>query len=124
MTALNPVYSIGFQIAENLIYHLAMKQKQSKQRSIEALREMGIPLPEQRVNEYPHQYSGGMRQRAMIAMAMACHPKVLIADEPTTALDVTIQAQIFRIDRTTQTQLQHSRDADYARYGGRDRVSR
>lgn len=97
MTALNPVYSIGFQIAENLIYHLAMKQKQSKQRSIEALREMGIPLPEQRVNEYPHQYSGGMRQRAMIAMAMACHPKVLIADEPTTALDVTIQAQIFEL---------------------------
>ena len=97
MTALNPVYSIGFQIAENLIYHLAMKKKQSKQRSIEALREMGIPLPEQRVNEYPHQYSGGMRQRAMIAMAMACHPKVLIADEPTTALDVTIQAQIFEL---------------------------
>jgi len=94
------VYSIGFQIAENLIYHLTMKKKQSKLRAIEALREMGIPLPEQRVNEYPHQYSGGMRQRAMIAMAMACHPKVLIADEPTTALDVTIQAQIFELIET------------------------
>jgi peptide/nickel transport system ATP-binding protein len=100
MVALNPVYNIGFQIGENLIYHLAMKKKQAKARSIEALKEMGIPLPEQRVNEYPHQYSGGMRQRAMIAMAMACHPKVLIADEPTTALDVTIQAQIFELIET------------------------
>jgi oligopeptide/dipeptide ABC transporter ATP-binding protein len=100
MTALNPVYTIGFQIGENLIYHLAMKKKQANARSIEALKEMGIPLPEQRVNEYPHQYSGGMRQRAMIAMAMACRPKVLIADEPTTALDVTIQAQIFELIET------------------------
>ncbi len=100
MTALNPVYSIGFQIGENLIYHLAMNKKQAKTRSIEALKEMGIPLPEQRVSEFPHQYSGGMRQRAMIAMAMACHPKVLIADEPTTALDVTIQAQIFELIET------------------------
>ena len=100
MTALNPVYSIGFQIGENLSYHLAMNKKQVKTRSVEALQEMGIPLPEQRVNEYPHQYSGGMRQRAMIAMAMSCHPKVLIADEPKTALDVTIQAQIFELIET------------------------
>ena len=100
MTALNPVYTVGFQIGENLIYHMAMKKRQVKAQAVEALREMGIPLPEQRVNEYPHQYSGGMRQRAMIAMAMACRPKVLIADEPTTALDVTIQAQIFELIET------------------------
>ena len=97
MTALNPVYSIGFQIGENLKRHTDLSKKEVKQKTIDLLREMGIPLPEQRVNEYPHQFSGGMRQRAMIAMAMACNPKVLIADEPTTALDVTIQAQIFEL---------------------------
>lgn len=97
MTALNPVYSVGFQIMENLIYHTTMTKKQAKARSIELLMHMGIPMPEQRFNEYPHQFSGGMRQRAMIAMAMSCNPKVLIADEPTTALDVTIQAQIFEL---------------------------
>lgn len=97
MTALNPVYTIGFQIGENLQYHTDLKKAERKNQSIKLLKEMGIPLPEQRVNEYPHQYSGGMRQRAMIAMAMACNPKVLIADEPTTALDVTIQAQIFEL---------------------------
>ncbi len=97
MTALNPVYSIGFQISENIQYHTRLKKSERKDQSIKLLKEMGIPLPEQRINEYPHQYSGGMRQRAMIAMAMACNPKVLIADEPTTALDVTIQAQIFEL---------------------------
>lgn len=97
MTALNPVYTVGFQIMENLIYHTTMTKKQAKARSIELLMQMGIPLPEQRFHEYPHQFSGGMRQRAMIAMAMSCNPKVLIADEPTTALDVTIQAQIFEL---------------------------
>ncbi|MCK5736041.1 MAG: ABC transporter ATP-binding protein [Spirochaetaceae bacterium] len=97
MTALNPVYTIGFQIGENLQYHTGLSKAERKGQSIKLLKEMGIPLPEQRVNEYPHQYSGGMRQRAMIAMAMACNPKVLIADEPTTALDVTIQAQIFEL---------------------------
>lgn len=95
MTALNPVYTIGFQIIENLQYHTKMTKREMRKRTIELLRDMGIPLPEQRVDEYIHQYSGGMRQRAMIAMAMSCNPKVLIADEPTTALDVTIQAQIF-----------------------------
>lgn len=95
MTALNPVFSIGYQISEMLGSHSGMSKRQRHERSIELLTEMGVPSPEQRVNEYPHQYSGGMRQRAMIAMAMACKPKVLIADEPTTALDVTIQAQIF-----------------------------
>ena len=97
MTALNPVYSVGLQIGENLMYHTDLSNKAIKARAVELLDEMGIPLPEQRVKEYPHQFSGGMRQRAMIAMAMACKPKVLIADEPTTALDVTIQAQIFEL---------------------------
>ncbi|MDB4861317.1 ABC transporter ATP-binding protein [Alphaproteobacteria bacterium] len=97
MTALNPVYTVGFQIAENLKYHTTMSKKEIREKTISLLDDMGIPLPEQRVDEYPHSYSGGMRQRAMIAMAMACNPKILIADEPTTALDVTIQAQIFEL---------------------------
>ncbi len=96
MTALNPVFSVGYQINEVLLQHGgASNKKDATEKSIELLKEMGIPLPEQRVKEYPHQFSGGMSQRAMIAMAMSCRPKVLIADEPTTALDVTIQAQIF-----------------------------
>jgi len=95
MTALNPVYTIGFQIAESLQYHTDLNSSEIKARVIELLTDMGIPLPEQRAEEYPHNFSGGMRQRAMIAMAMCCNPKILIADEPTTALDVTIQAQIF-----------------------------
>ena len=97
MTALNPVYSIGSQIKENLIYHTSMDKISMNKKTIEMLKIMGIPLPHQRAEEYPHQFSGGMRQRAMIAMAMACNPKILIADEPTTALDVTIQAQIFEL---------------------------
>ncbi|MDO8358951.1 MAG: ABC transporter ATP-binding protein, partial [Devosia sp.] len=95
MTALNPVFTIGFQIAENLRYHTALRGRQLRDKVVDLLRTMGIPLPERRAGEFPHQFSGGMRQRAMIAMAMACNPKILIADEPTTALDVTIQAQIF-----------------------------
>ena len=97
MTALNPVYTVGFQIAENLQYHTKMNNKEIREKTISLLSDMGIPLPEIRIDEYPHSYSGGMRQRAMIAMAMACNPKILIADEPTTALDVTIQAQIFEL---------------------------
>jgi oligopeptide/dipeptide ABC transporter ATP-binding protein len=98
MTALNPVYTVGFQINEMLQAHNGkLRKKAATKRSIGLLKDMGIPLPEQRVNEYPHQFSGGMRQRSMIAMAMACSPKVLIADEPTTALDVSIQAQIFEL---------------------------
>jgi oligopeptide/dipeptide ABC transporter ATP-binding protein len=97
MTALNPVYSIGFQIGENLQYHTGLNKKERYAKSVDLLRAMGIPEPEQRVREYPHQFSGGMRQRSMVAMAMACNPLLLIADEPTTALDVTIQAQIFEL---------------------------
>jgi len=105
MTSLNPVYSIGFQIGENLKYHTDLSKSQIKDKSIDLLKEMGIPLPEQRVKEFPHQFSGGMRQRAMIAMAMSCDPKVLIADEPTTALDVTIQAQIFELMDTLKSEF-------------------
>lgn len=97
MTALNPVYTIGFQIGESLMYHTDLNRKQQRARIVELLKDMGIPLPEKRAGEFPHNYSGGMRQRAMIAMAMSCNPKILIADEPTTALDVTIQAQIFEL---------------------------
>ncbi|GIR32834.1 MAG: hypothetical protein CM15mP45_21300 [Deltaproteobacteria bacterium] len=97
MTALNPVYTIGSQIKENLLYHTSMDKKSMTKKTIEMLEKMGIPLPHQRAEEYPHQFSGGMRQRAMIAMAMSCNPRILIADEPTTALDVTIQAQIFEL---------------------------
>lgn len=97
MTALNPVLSVGYQIDEMIKTHTRLTSKETRQKSISLLTDMGIPMPEQRVSEYPHQFSGGMRQRAMIAMAMACNPKILIADEPTTALDVTIQAQIFEL---------------------------
>ncbi len=97
MTALNPVYTIGFQIGEALRYHTDLDGPARHKRVVELLSDMGIPRPEKRANEYPHEYSGGMRQRAMIAMAMSCNPKILIADEPTTALDVTIQAQIFHL---------------------------
>ncbi len=97
MTSLNPVYTIGNQIMEAIILHQRLKKAGAKKKAIEMLRAVGIPLPEQRVDEYPHQLSGGMRQRAMIAMAMSCNPSLLIADEPTTALDVTIQAQVLEL---------------------------
>ncbi|MDX1520786.1 MAG: ABC transporter ATP-binding protein [Anaerolineae bacterium] len=95
MTSLNPVLTIGRQIGEALELHLGMDRKQARVRTIELLELVGIPYAEQRVDNYPHQFSGGMRQRAMIAMGLSCNPQILIADEPTTALDVTIQAQII-----------------------------
>jgi len=97
MTALNPVYTIGDQIAETLRLHQGMRKNKAMKKAADYLELVGIPSPEQRVNEYPHQLSGGMQQRAMIAMALSCDPKLLIADEPTTALDVTIQAQILEL---------------------------
>ena len=99
MTSLNPVLTIGRQIREALETHLGMKRKEAVRTAAEALERVGIPSPDIRLKDYPHQFSGGMRQRAMIAMALACKPKLLIADEPTTALDVTIQAQILDLLR-------------------------
>lgn len=95
MTSLNPVYTIGNQIMEAIILHQRLNKKEARKKAIDMLHAVGIPNPEQRVDEYPHQLSGGMRQRAMIGMALSCNPSLLIADEPTTALDVTIQAQVL-----------------------------
>ncbi|WP_298015519.1 ABC transporter ATP-binding protein [uncultured Castellaniella sp.] len=102
MTALNPVYTVGDQISEPLRLHQGLSKEDARKRAIDILRSVEIPAPERRVDEYPHQMSGGMRQRVMIAMALACDPDVLIADEPTTALDVTVQAQIFDLLREQQ----------------------
>jgi oligopeptide/dipeptide ABC transporter ATP-binding protein len=105
MTSLNPVYTCGNQIIEAVRLHQKVSKKEARNRAIEMLRLVGIPLPEQRVDEYPHQLSGGMRQRVMIGMALSCNPSVLIADEPTTALDVTIQAQILDLLNKLQKEL-------------------
>jgi len=105
MTSLNPVLTIGYQLAEPLKRHRGMSDTQATQEAIDLLDRVGIPEPEVRVKNYPHQFSGGMRQRAMVAMAMACRPRLLIADEPTTALDVTIQAQILDLIRELRTQI-------------------
>ncbi|MFT6120249.1 MAG: peptide/nickel transport system ATP-binding protein, partial [Yoonia sp.] len=105
MTSLNPVFTVGHQIAEPLRKHMGMSKKQAAKRSTELLELVGIPDAERRLHDYPHQFSGGMRQRVMIAIALACDPQVLIADEPTTALDVTIQAQILELMKELRDKL-------------------
>ena len=108
MTALNPLYTIGNQIVEAITLHQNMDVKEAKERAIDVLTMVGMPIAEKRVGQYPHQLSGGLRQRAMIAMALSCNPKILIADEPTTALDVTIQAQILDIIKNLRRKVDTS----------------
>ncbi|MGM9923962.1 MAG: ABC transporter ATP-binding protein [Bacillus sp. (in: firmicutes)] len=108
MTSLNPTMKIGKQIMEPILKHHKVSKKEAKERTIELLKLVGIPKPEERFNQYPHQFSGGMRQRVVIAIALACTPKVLIADEPTTALDVTIQAQILELMKDIQKKVDTS----------------
>ena len=105
MTSLNPVFTIGSQIGEAVRLHQHTNRAETRNRTIEALRMVGIADPDRRIDDYPHQLSGGMRQRVMIAMALSCNPRLLIADEPTTALDVTIQAQILDLIRELQVRL-------------------
>ncbi|KXZ40372.1 oligopeptide transport system ATP-binding protein [Alkalithermobacter thermoalcaliphilus JW-YL-7 = DSM 7308] len=105
MTSLNPVYTIGDQIMEAIIKHQKLSRQDARKKAIDMLRIVGIPSPEKRINQYPHEFSGGMRQRAMIAMALSCEPELLIADEPTTALDVTIQAQILELMKELKNKL-------------------
>ncbi len=108
LSALNPVMTIGKQISETLVEHLKMSSKEAKERSIQLLEHVGIPEPVKRFSAYPHQFSGGMRQRAMIALAIACEPKIIIADEPTTALDVTVQAQIIELIQRLKEEMNMS----------------
>lgn len=105
MTALNPVHSVGMQIIETILQHENISKKEAENRAVDLLRMVGIPAPQRRLREYPHQFSGGMRQRVMIAISLACRPNVLLADEPTTALDVTIQDQIIRLIRNLQEEM-------------------
>lgn len=108
MTSLNPVYTIGNQIVESIRLHQRLNKKEARENAIEMLRLVSMPDPEKKINEYPHQLSGGMRQRVMIAIALSCNPKLLICDEPTTALDVTVQAQILRLINNLKKKLNMS----------------
>jgi len=108
MTSLNPVFTIGEQIGESILVHEKVDPEEARKRCIQLLKDVGIPSPEERLKDYPHQLSGGQRQRVMIAMALACHPDLVIADEPTTALDVTIQAQILNLFRELKTKREMS----------------
>ncbi len=105
MTSLNPVFTIGDQIMEAILYHQKVGKEEARHKAIEMLGRVNIPSPEKTIDSYPHQLSGGMRQRAMIAMALSCQPRLLIADEPTTALDVTIQAQVLHLLREIQREM-------------------
>lgn len=107
MTSLNPVFTVGRQIMESFIIHQKLNKKEARTKAIEMIRMVGIPDPEKVVDKYPHELSGGMRQRIMIAMALACKPRILIADEPTTALDVTIQAQIMQLLKDLKEKNRH-----------------
>ena len=113
MTSLNPVFSIGSQICEMLTRHMRLGRKEGWDRAVEMLARVQIPSPGKRAHDYPHQFSGGMRQRAMIAMALACNPEVLIADEPTTALDVTVQAQIIDLMMQLQQEFGDGHPSDH-----------
>ena len=117
MTSLNPVYTVGEQIAEVVRRHEGLGRRAALAKTVDMLRLVQIPNPQRRVHDYPHQFSGGMRQRVMIAMALSCNPKLLIADEPTTALDVTIQAQILELLRRPEVALRHGHHADHPRHG-------
>ena len=119
MTSLNPVYTIGEQIMEAVLLHQTTDRKEARDIARDALADVGIPAPETRLDEFPHQMSGGMRQRIMIAMALACNPRLLLADEPTTALDVTIQAQILELLRKLSTRARYGGHAHHTRSGRR-----
>ena len=116
-TSLNPCFTIGWQLVEALRLHSPLDRKSAQRRAIDLLEQVGIPAAHTRLNDYPHQMSGGMNQRVMIAMAISCNPRLLIADEPTTALDVTIQAQILDLLRNLQKDTRHGAGADHAQHG-------